>query len=134
MEVPLVEQSVDHALWNLACGLCVELEAGREYEPIVEPVNICRHAGADKCRSLDHRGTGEAAIRMTIFQPKERHTPNLAPRHFRSGGVIVSRCRVGTHSPFCLSSSSSFAKSIAICRASSIVMMPVCPALHGARP
>jgi hypothetical protein len=40
----------------------------------------------------------------------------------------VSRCRAGIHAavPSRLSSSGSFAKSIAISRASSIVMMPVC--------
>jgi hypothetical protein len=41
---------------------------------------------------------------------------------------------VGIHLPFCLSNSGSLAKSDAICRASSIVMIPVCRALHGARP
>jgi hypothetical protein len=78
-EVATVEQPTDHALWNLARGLCVELEAGREYEVIIEPVNSCRHAGTDKRRSLDHRGNGEVAVRITIFQPKEGHMPNLAP-------------------------------------------------------
>jgi hypothetical protein len=47
----------------------------------------------------------------------------------------VSRCRAGIHPalPSRSSSSGSFAKSIAISRASSIVMMPVCPALSGSR-
>ena len=92
-EIAIVEQPTDHALWNLAHGLCVELEAGREYEPVVKPVNICRHAGADKRRSLDHRGTGEAAVRMTIFQPKERHIPNLAPSISGREGGTLSLCR-----------------------------------------
>jgi len=34
-EVAIVEQPTDHALWNLARALCVELMAGREYEPRV---------------------------------------------------------------------------------------------------
>jgi hypothetical protein len=66
-EIAIVEQPTNHALWNLARGFCIEFVAGHEVEPIIEPVNRCRHAGA-------------------------------------------------------------------ICRASSIVMMPVCSALSGSRP
>jgi hypothetical protein len=78
-DVAIVEQPTDHALWDIARALCIEFMAGGEAEPIIEPVNSCCHAGADERRRLDHRGTGEAAVRMTIIQPKESHTPNLAP-------------------------------------------------------
>ncbi len=91
-EVAIVEQPTDHALWNLARALCIELTAGRESEPIIEPVNSCCHAGTDERRSLDHRGTGEAAVRMTIVQPKERHIRNLAPDiSGREGGKLSLR-------------------------------------------
>ena len=69
-EIAIVEQPTDHALWNLAPALRIELMAGREYEPIIEPVDNCCHAGADERRSLEHRGTGETAVRMTIVQQK----------------------------------------------------------------
>jgi hypothetical protein len=78
-KIAIVEQSTDHVLRDLLRARVVKFVAGREYEPVIEPVNSCRHAGDDKRRSFDHRGTGEAAVRITIFQPKERHISNLAP-------------------------------------------------------
>ena len=92
-EVAIVEQPTDHALWNLARALCIELTAGRESEPIIEPVNSCCHAGTDERRGLEHRGIGEAAVRMTIVQPKERHIPNLAPSISSREGGTLSLCR-----------------------------------------
>jgi hypothetical protein len=91
--VAVVEQSADHAIWDMACALCIELMAGREKEPIIEPVNICRHAGTDKGSGLEHRGTGEAAVRMTIVQPKEPHVPNLAPGIYGRESGTLSLCR-----------------------------------------
>ena len=91
-DIEIVEQPTDHVLRDLMRARVVELVAGREYEPIIEPVNSCRHAGTDKRRGLNHRGTGEAAVRMTIFQPKERHIPNLAPViSGREGGKLSPR-------------------------------------------
>jgi len=78
-EIAIVEQPTDHVLRDLIRARVVELVAGCEFEPIIEPVNCCHHTGADESRSLNHRGTGEAAIRMTVVQPKERHISNLAP-------------------------------------------------------
>ena len=92
-EIAIVEQPTNHALWNLARGFCIEFVAGHEVEPIIEPVNRCRHAGADERRGLNHRGTGKAAFRMTIVQPKERHIPNLAPSISGREGGTLSLCR-----------------------------------------
>jgi hypothetical protein len=55
---------------------------------------------------------------------------------YKAAALMGFRPSTVRHSafPFCLSSSGSLAKSSAICRASSIVMMPVCPAMSVARP
>jgi hypothetical protein len=121
-EVAIVEQPTDHALWNLARGFCIEFVAGHEVEPIIEPVNRCRHAGADERRGLNHRGTGKAAFRMTIVQPKERHISNLAL------AFPVGRAASCHSVARPLSSSGNLAKSIAFCRASpddALVYLPL---------
>jgi hypothetical protein len=60
--------------------------AGREFQPIIEPVHRCRDAGADERRRLDHHGAGKATARMTIVQQKERHSLRCSARKARSGG------------------------------------------------
>jgi hypothetical protein len=95
---------------------------------------------ADKCERLDVHHCS------TLPEQRDRIERLLAAfmgdqsQHFQleivpAAGVIVPR--QGGHSsrvPFCLSSSCNLAKSSAICRASSIVMMPVYPAVSEARP
>ncbi len=56
----------------------VKLVPGREFKPVIEPVHRCRHAGADKRRRLNDGGAGKATARVTIIQPKERHSGNVA--------------------------------------------------------
>jgi hypothetical protein len=70
-DIEIVEQPTDHVLRDPMRAPVVEFMAGREYEPIIEPVNSCCHAGTYERRSIDHHGTGEPAVRMTIIQPKE---------------------------------------------------------------
>src|SRR5713101_8208267 len=92
-QLAIIKQPAQHVRWDLKRALLVKLMAGREFEPIIEPVYRCRHAGADERRGLDHHDAGKAAGRMTIVQPEERHIPRYsAGMPGREGGKLSS-CR-----------------------------------------
>src|SRR6266566_2404376 len=81
-----MQQPADHVRWDLLGALLVKLVSGREFKPIIDSEHGCRHAGADERGRLNHRGAGKAPARMTIVQPKERHSLKCSARYARLGG------------------------------------------------
>jgi len=47
----------------------IKLVAGHEVEPIIEPVNRCRHAGHQR-RRLYHHQPGKAAVTVALLTPR----------------------------------------------------------------
>ncbi|SRR5258707_273454 len=74
----IIKQPAQRVRWDLKRTLLIKLMTRREFEPIIEPVHRCRHAGADERGRLDHHRAGKETARMTIVQPKERHIRNVA--------------------------------------------------------
>ena len=54
--------------------------ADSELESLIEPGDRGLHAGLDESRCFHNGDNGKTAVRVTIVQPKQRHSLNVATR------------------------------------------------------